>query len=479
MENSQLPNIILIVMDSAGAKRCSAYGHQRPTTPGMERIAAAGVLYKYCFTPAPWTVPSHASLFSGLYPSAHGCNAYDGNFSLPENAYNLPQILQQLGYHTVCITSNTLLNLRQNFDDFFNLESLIQSQRFEEARIAFQAFAKQSKNELARLKFQISYSLRNKYYSLLVENILDRIYRQLWGDISWSSCHATEKSLKIIKKLMKQYHNTQPLFIFVNLMETHWRFNPPRKFNQIINLNKKEKRELFQFEQIDFFIKDVSPLQRERVTLLYEQELAYLDNRLLDLSLFLEKHGLQDQTLFIITADHGECLGEHDLWSHVFGLYNELLHIPLIIKYPAALGLKGESRQLCQLHDLFATLMEVIDAPFPVPESSYSLLSRSRDFALAEHLEIPMGLEACRRRVPDFQPRDFMQPCRCIIDQNLQKLLQWADGRLELYDLERDFGEQTNLAEAPAHQSQKEYLQEKLGEFLGPFTPPPSAPSAD
>jgi arylsulfatase A-like enzyme len=206
----------------------------------------------------------------------------------------------------------------------------------------------------------------------------------------------------------------------------------------------------------------------DKIYLLYEQGLYFLDQKLFDFYRFLETQGVKDRTMLAVTSDHGESLGEHGLWGHMFGLYNEILQIPLVVKYPGGFSTPGESRRLAQLNDLFATILEVVESPLPLPASSRSLLSAHREYAFAEHYQ-NIGLEAIHKRVPDFQPRPFMQPCRCVIDSTLVKLIEWADGRLELYDLNHDFWESRNLSQVPDQASRIQALHSLMRERLGPF----------
>ncbi len=203
---------------------------------------------------------------------------------------------------------------------------------------------------------------------------------------------------------------------------------------------------------------------------LYESELMYVTDKVWDFYNFLNGISIRDKTMFIVTSDHGESLGEHGLWGHNFGLYNEVTHIPLIIKYPKDFGLSGEVRQLCQLQDLFATIMEVARSPFPVPESSKSLLSEHRRFALGEHL-IPLGIRGILRRDPHFLPTKQMQPCRTIINADLWKLIQWQDGRLELFNIKTDYAEAYNLINDMKYLPVKNQLFSDLNEELGLFPP--------
>ena len=119
----KLPNIILLVLDTVGAKHLSLYDYHRPTTPNLERIARDCTIYTRCFAPACWTVPSHASMFTGLYPSQHG--AFENRFLLRDNLPHVVPILQASGYRTLGISTNSLVSpasgLCQGFDEFYDL----------------------------------------------------------------------------------------------------------------------------------------------------------------------------------------------------------------------------------------------------------------------------------------------------------------------------------------------------------------------
>jgi arylsulfatase A-like enzyme len=465
MQEHRLPHIILIVMDTAGAKRCSVYGHPRATTPGLERLAQEAMLYKYCFAPAPWTIPSHASLFSGLYASEHGCGVT--NRDLPEAVHNLPDILSKMGYRTISLTSNLLVS-QHGFEQVYGMNQLFNSHKFGEARKAFDAFKKQSQSELARLQFLITYCLKNKNYFFPFSNLLDRYYRKKFGKIKERSYYSTERTFFHAKQLLKKYGNDKPLFLFINLMETHWKYYPPKKYIKSLDIQKHELKKLLELDYFDMYIQNIPEKLSHKLAGLYEQELHYVSDKILDFFQFLETAGLKDRSLFIATSDHGESLGEHGLWGHTFGVFNEVIHIPLIIKYPRDLGIKGVSASIVQLHDVWATIMDMVDSPLPTPEASKSLLSERRDFAFCEHYQ-DVGLRAIFRREPHFTPTDRMQPCRCVIGADLMKLIEWQDGRLQCYDLKNDYGEKHDLMGSAAAAAQVSRLKDGLLQALGPF----------
>lgn len=452
-------------MDTAGAKRCSVYGHPRNTTPGLAKLAQDAMLYKYCFAPAPWTIPSHASLFSGLYASEHGCGVF--NRDLPEATHNLPEVLQKMGYRTICITSNLLISQR-GFDHVYGMHHLFNSNKFDDARKAISSYKKISKSDIDRLLFLIKYMIKNKYLSLPFVNILDKYYRNLFGAIKERSQYATQRTFALAKKFFKKHKNDKPILMFINCMETHWRYYPPKKYINPLSIEKNELKELLKLDPFDIYLKEIPENLLNQLPRLYEQELTYVSDTILNFYHFLEKAGLKDRSLFIVTSDHGESLGEHGLWGHIFGVFNEVIHIPLLIKYPQNLGLQGESEQLVQLHDLWATIMEIVGAPLPVPEASKSLLSQRRDLAFCEHFH-DVGLRPLLRREPKFTPTDLMQPCRCVIGDDLLKLIEWQDGRLECYNLKDDYEERHNLMGSPAMAIPVSRLQEGLHRELGAF----------
>ncbi len=465
MKTSSLPHIFLIILDTSGAKRCSVYGYPRETTPGLSRLAEEATLYKYCFAPAPWTIPSHASLFSGLYPSQHGCNVYNRN--LPESIYNLPEILQQMGYRSISITSNLLVS-QVGFEQVHGMNQLFNSPEFNEARKAINDFKKESKSDLQRLLYLLDYTIKNKFYRLPLFSFLDKFYRKNFGQIKIRSQYATERTFFLAKRLFKKYADDQPLFIFINCMETHWQYYPPAKYLKSVNLKKDDFQELQKLDYFDMYVKQIPENLLETLAYLYEQELMYATDKVWDFYRFLKNSGKQDRILFIATSDHGESLGERGLWGHNFGVFNEVIHIPLVIKYPRDIGLQGESDGLVQLHDLWGTIMEMVKSPLPGLDSSKSLLSERRACAFCEN-QHDIGVRAIRRRHRGFTPTDAMQACRCVIDADLMKLIEWQDGRLECYDVKNDYDERHNLANSPDRAQTVGILQAKLKDQLGPF----------
>jgi arylsulfatase A-like enzyme len=468
---TKLPNIILIIMDTVSAKRCSMYGYGRSTTPGLARFAAEAVTYRHCFTPAAWTIPSHISLFTGLLPGQHGGNNAD--FIYPGQYYTLPEVLKESGYVTMAISSNLLISRQTKFnfgfDEFYSMESLFSTDRYYQMRESIKAMKPEIKNDLIEARIILEKSWDEKYFLYPMQHVLDRIYRKYFGNIIEYSSYATLRTFQLAQKLLKKPRNS-PVFLFINLMEAHDKYNPPRRFLKGIDWKRLKESAINQKGALDFYFTPPDlPHEKDLVKRLYEQEITYLDEVVTDFTNFLKNTGWQDDTILIVTADHGESLGEHGIWGHIFGLYNELIHVPLVIKYPRSFGLNGINQQLVQLHDLFATLVEVSQAPFPVPPTSISLLGQRRRRAFAEFTDISTSLVGILRRQRNYPRQAFMQPCRCVINEDLVKLMEWADGSLSLFDLKSDYAEGNNLLRQPQFQGLATALHQDLRENLGDF----------
>ncbi|MEJ5330770.1 MAG: sulfatase-like hydrolase/transferase [Desulfobaccales bacterium] len=431
--------IVLLIMDTVGAKHCSLYGYPRDTTPGLRRIAEEAMLYEHCFAPASWTLPSHASLFTGLYPSEHQCRVEDLVFQ--GNFYTLPEILQGMGYYTVGISSNYFISrlwrFNHGFNKYYDMDTIFNNDRYCNMRYNLKKMNKSQKT-WQEVLFIIRNSFQQRYYQYPLLHLIDRIYRKMFGNCLNKSYHVTRLTFLLAKKIFKKMRNRQ-IFLFINVMEAHIKYNPPKKYRQRFADNRS---------------------MTSREALLYDQEIAFLDDQIYDFYTFLKKHHLDRDTMFIISSDHGEAFGEHGHSGHIFTVYNEVIHVPLLIKYPQEFGLSGRTPSLTQLHDLYATLLEVSGAPLPRPMSSISLLSPSRELVRVENIDLDIWRQNREKRSLPFEP--YMQPCRALIDQDLFKLVEWQDGRLELYDLKTDFQESENLAQKPEMGARVEILKKMM-----------------
>ena len=448
----KLPDILLIVCDSLGAKHLPMYGYQRKTSPLLERVVEEEkwAMYKYCFSTAPWTLPSHASMFTGLYPSEHGADGV----KLRLDRVSFVEILRELGYITVGISSNHIVHRSfvEGWTDFYEIYGLIPSNM-----IMTQMESRFKSNIYKKGKFK---SLMEEIKGNIVTHpaetaglVINKIFRR-WINPVRNSTPLTNKTVKIIRKT-KEKKRDLPLFVFANIMQTHHNYSPPLGTRGRYTENRKhiktsEVQNFYNGKWTDEDLKCISDL--------YDEEILYLDKVLKQLI------DIWEDGIIFITSDHGDLHGEHGSYAHMFTTYNDLVHIPLLVKWPEDWNIQGEITRLCQINDIFATILDITDSPYPSPRSSASLLSNTDGkFAIVQSLDVNHKITRIKKYIPSLNPDRNMQPMMSIITRDLWKITQRMDGSTEIFDLNRDFYENQPL-ESP--DPEKATLLKELLEFL-------------
>jgi len=451
-----LPNIILILCDTLGAKHMSLYGYERKTTPNLEKLVEreGWAVYTRCFAPASWTPPSHVSLFTGLYPSEHG--THGGNFFLNPGLNTIAILLQQVGYFTVALSNNNMVSRFFKFDtgfsQFWEMWHLFPLDRFDEINKKIKNLNSRKKRLLKVLSSFLQ-TKEDKYIKFLINSLCIKIYKLLWRknySVVWDTTPFTKKTFKQLSKLIPSI--SKPYFIFVNLMQTHGKYNPPSLYRGKFSasLEHPNFKKMYQSEEIwfEYYLKNPDWQDYlEYLKALYDEEILFLDDILAKFIQFLKTQKEYDNTTIIITSDHGELFGEHGHVHHVFTTYNELTHVPLLIKYPKDYNIKGEINNLTQLHDLYSTFFDLANIPFPAPISSKSLLSNEkRKIAISQLIDVNFKIKGLKKRNPNFVPMDFMQPLMSIITEDFWKITKRLDGHIEVYNLNNDLYETRDLS---------------------------------
>jgi arylsulfatase A-like enzyme len=454
-----LPNIILIVLDSVGAKHLSVYGYHRQTTPNLERLAEECMVYTRCFAPACWTIPSHASLFTGLYPSRHG--AYEGRLWGGENVPHLVSILKMSGYRTLGISANGLVSpatgLCRDFDYFEDLgvsdlnDFLYYCEKAGQHKDELSVALAKGIGALEKSAILLRYMFKTwqfkKSFDKISPAIRYRIGNLIKPSPQFKSTLFTEKSLTICRDLLNWHYakEKQPFFLFINFIEAHDRYCPPLKFRKFSHWYDRQPH-----SPHDSYRKNIVRLDRlmNKYCKLYDDAIYYLDHILNQIWVILKELSLVGNTFIIITSDHGEHFGEKRMYNHISSLYNELIWVPLIMRLPKEFNLKGVDSRLVSLTDLYQTILDLIDSPMPTAKDSISLLSGSkRELAVSQNIYpeffqnwINILTEVWRIGGADFSPHDM-----AVITASGLKIIERRDGSLEVYDLNQDMGESRNL----------------------------------
>jgi len=435
------PNILLVVMDTARASSFSCYGAPRSTTPTVDRLAEQGVLFLKAVSPSPWTLPSHVSLFTGLHPSEHrmtedrilgGKNIYSVKAGHNISGF-LPQVLKKEGYQTAGFSNNPWISSHFGFDQGFD--------RFHE-----NWRASRNGNILRGWLKLVRKWTPQRFHPLL---------NDLKARMSWlaapdsgaeSTIHAWETWFS------RDYQPEKPFFAFFNFMEPHLPYVPPKPYKRLFADPSWGPRRINRVNQDHLkYIAGKVEMSREDfhvLTALYEGEIAYLDSRLKRIVDSLDARGILDECLIVITSDHGENIGDHDLMGHQFCLYNTLLRVPLVLRGPG-ISPRGRVEDKCVLStDLYYTILDMLEIPLDRDtEGNRSILDEGyNSMVVAEH-EVPkITLRALKERFPDFKTDHLERELRCLYADGWKFILN-GNGRDELYDLRQDPGEERNLIE--------------------------------
>jgi arylsulfatase A-like enzyme len=414
-----LPNIILIVLDTVRADHLSVYGYARDTSPGLRDFARTATLYRNAFATSDVTLTSHASLFTGLYGIEHGARLPDPveashaglGHPLADRFLTLAEILTDAGYVTAAISANSgylspAYNLNQGFAYYENLYPPLGFQR----------------------SFLLREPLRIMVSRLTATAELGRVYSPA-GEV-------TQRAVTILDRMVT---GKRPFFLFLNYMDAHWPYLPPEPFDRLFGNSSHELLGYYGVvqNQVCSLQRSLTSSERDYLVSQYDGAIAYLDSQLQVLLRSLRDRGLYDNSLIAITSDHGEALGDRNLLGHPMSVYQDQLHIPLIIKYPHQKGAHVEDAP-ASLVDLMPTVLSIVGLKSPVRLSGINLLdpeSRTVRTLLGESYPLPIFVA--------LHPR-FRRVDRAAIRWPY-KWISGTAGRRELYDLAGDPQETRNL----------------------------------
>jgi len=417
------PNILWVVWDTVRASNMSLYGHERPTTPYLEQWAREARVFDDAVSAAPTTIPSHASMFTGRFPVEHGAN--DGTPKLAPTHQTIAEILRDAGYQTYLFSANPYLG---------NATGLVQG--FERVEHPWSpVFGDSAARILAE---------KTRHYAGAGEGSAP----------DWAKHVKTAGALAQtgLERWLSSVPPEQPFLAVLNYMEAHQPLVPGLRFRQALmterELETSYREPVLGAEQWAFTagVEELSAARLAALELTYDASIAELDHYFEQLIAALERRGLLDDTLVVLTSDHGELLGEHHLLDHQYSVHEPLLWVPLVLRHPRLVPSGREPRPVMNL-DLFVTLLGLAGVPQAAQNArGVDLLAPHTERArLSEYPFAPrkyVGLTALAW--PDFDPTPFFRSLRAFRSGTL-KYVQASDGTHELYDLAEDPGETTSL----------------------------------
>jgi arylsulfatase A-like enzyme len=405
----ELQGAVLIVLDTVRADHLSCYGHERETSPNLDALARKGTLFERCVTAAPWTLPSMVSLFSAEMPSS---KVFDGKLKR-----SMVETLSEAGYVTAGITEGAFVSHHFGFD---------------------RGFSTYADGDEGGPRFGAG-----KDVQVVIPGSEDRIEDTFQQAMDWLENHLDEK-----------------FFLYIHTYEPH---TPYLRRDFVEGMDPgavgrtftPEKLEMLQSGRLAFDQDELDYLKG-----LYDGGILKCDQHVGELVDFLERTGLRDRTLVVVTSDHGEEFGEHYpsyAGEHGHSLYDELIMVPLILHNPD----KNYGKRVddpVRLCDVMPTILDCLEVAPGYASWGRSLLPLVRGEERKERIACGGGTKAGPDRI-FIRWLDY----KCIRTVNPQSKgyrLHPPPPSMELYDLETDPAEQVNVAgERPA------VMEEMLGFF--------------
>ena len=431
---SGAPNIILITLDTLRADHLSSYGYRRVTTPNLDRMAKSGLIFENAFSNSSWTLPAHASLFTGRLPNEHKA---DWTQPLGSKYPTLAEVLAQRGYLTAAFSANTSYVAPE-----WGLGR------------GFLHFASHGNSVIDDVTSTV-------YGKKLALNVLPRIG---YFDIPGRK-RAEEVNQELFNWLDRS--DGRAFFAFLNYFDLHDPYLTEEPYQTRFS-NNVARGDLinFQFQAETFRRKQRLTEQEIQAEIdSYDGCLSYLDAKLGELFSELARRGLDKNTLLIVTSDHGEAFGAHDLFGHGNGLYVDSLHVPLIIIWPGKVPSDTRVPQLVSLHNVPATILELLgETHSAIPGNS--LVRQWSGNPVTETAE-PIIADLSPGRFKDGPPSypATKGGLRSLVSEQWHFILS-ESGREELYAWREDPAEAHNLAESPAGRKVVEECKQRLNSLM-------------
>ena len=391
-------NVILISIDTLGAKSLGIYGYERNTSPVLDSFfAERGVVMENAFSAAPWTLPSHAALFASRLPS--DLKVESTRDRLPSNILLLPELFRSAGRKTHAISGGLFVSKRWGFDKGF--DSFVEIPEWEDANIIF------------------------------------------------------PKAIEWLKRPKKD-----PFFLFLHIFEPHDTYNVPQPLRTLFDGGSESKPvDIHDIVRVNITRNGWTDQDKKDFIRAYDQEIYFTDSFFEEFFETLEAQGLLKNTIIMIVSDHGEEFGEHGtIGLHGQSLYDELIHVPMLLYVPGVSP--GRISAPVSLIDVAPTLLDYINSPIPEefdgvalreilegPDSGASRIVLSE--TVTERNALLSQIEKTYELFPFIKTRirkeDFSGPRAVAARSKDWKLIKNIYGNLELYNISLDPTESENL----------------------------------
>jgi arylsulfatase A-like enzyme len=375
-------NVILVILDAARADRFGSYGYGRATTPEIDRIAREGVVFERAFTPAVYTLGAMSSLWTSQYPDRHHG---DVSFSarLPKDRLTLADVLSGQGIHTAGFVANTVAGGLNGFDRGF-LE-----------------------------------------------------FHEVWRELGSRGDVFARALPPFLEK-----NRDRRFFAYVHFREPHFPYDPEPPFDTRFGADgpipKAVRRDATWITDVNQGRRTLSAAEAEHLGRLYDGNLAYADQQVGILRKNLEAAGLWERTVVIVAADHGEALLEHGWIGHNVQLFEESVHIPLIVRFPSGKGPAG--RRVAGLTDLLDVAPTIADV--------FGVLGKGGSDREFQGRSLLSAVEGAPGKGAVLSRTVWDRPIYALRDEGHKFVYHTRSGEERLHDLRQDPGETRDVAAA-------------------------------
>jgi arylsulfatase A-like enzyme len=382
------PNVVLISIDSLRPDHLGCYGYERRTSPCIDELAGESLLFENAYSVTTWTLPSHLSLLTGLYPEVHGVQLDDRRLS--PKAELLPEILAARGYRSAAVVAGPYLSSTFGYDQGWV--------SYDDAEATAGSAS----------------PIEDPGHSRINSPAVHR------------------RAVEALDRL-----GGGPFLLFVHYWDVHYDYLPPPPYDTLFDPDYTGDVAALHFLTNDRIHAGMPPRDLEHIVALYDGEIRSVDGWLCRLFEELERRGLFDDALIVVTADHGDEFFEHGEKGHRENLFDTTLRVPLLIRPPGGIARAPRETSPASLVDLAPTIAAAAGVERPPAFSGVDLLAGDGDGRL------PAGERDLRAQLETHRHALLRGPWKLIAPLRRQR---FDPGRVLLFDRTRDAQEQTDLA---------------------------------
>lgn len=400
------PNVLVIVLDAVRHFDLSLYGYARATTPNLTEFARRGVTFDRAFSTAPWSLPGHASMLTGLYPNEMSTGHRQ---ALDDTPLMLSEYLTRHGYATGGFVGNMSF-LQPDFG-------------LARGFVTYDSRPPASFSTIASTSW-----------------LTGALYKSIRA---WRGGHEAIPSRPAddVKEALLQWvdrRGNRPFFAFVNLFDAHTPYLPPAPYDTAFGRHGRYWASIVP--------RRYSPTDLDQMQRAYDGAIRYMDAELKALLDGLEQRGVLNNTVVIVTSDHGEEFGEHDpsVVEHSLTLYTTSMLVPMVLVYPPKVSGGGRRSEPVSVRDIPATVIALTGVTDSTPFPGVSLARYADSLSPPAPTPRAMSVEKkFRGKLPAWTANNG--DLYGVVDSSWHFFLD-AQGKAHLYDLDQDLWERTNLA---------------------------------